>query len=204
MATFRVLASFDADAALASAVGCPAPPRSLRPPRRPVSDQRSRAARGCGAAEIVRLRKRSSPGSASEWWLLCAIARSVGVAAETAALVLEANANLASVGPDWPPAGPGGRVLLRPRVTALWCEYLVRRRPDGLFDAGCGSWRCTPSRSRHPGRGFVPRMGRWSRSSSHNVVTRTCHCRTSPIRSHWTDRPGTGSTASAGYRSASS
>jgi hypothetical protein len=60
MATFRVLAERDpdADAALASAVGCPPPPRSLTPPRRPLSDQRGRAARGCGAAEIVRFRQR--------------------------------------------------------------------------------------------------------------------------------------------------
>ena len=58
LATFRVLAKgdLDADAALASAVGCPPPPRSLTPPRRPLSDQRGRAARGCGAAEIVRKR----------------------------------------------------------------------------------------------------------------------------------------------------
>lgn len=98
---------------------------------------RGTASPGTGLPDsLVRLRKRSSPGSASASWLLCAIARSVGVAAETAALVLEANANLASVGPDWPPAGPGGRVLLGPRVAALWCEYLVRRRPDGLLDAG--------------------------------------------------------------------
>ena len=38
MATFRVLAKgdVDAEAALASAVGCPPPPRSLTPPRRPA------------------------------------------------------------------------------------------------------------------------------------------------------------------------
>jgi hypothetical protein len=35
----------DVDAALAYAVGCPAPPRSLTPTRRPLSDQRGRAAR---------------------------------------------------------------------------------------------------------------------------------------------------------------
>ena len=34
----------------------PPPPRLLTPPRRPRSDQRGRAARGCGAAEIVRKR----------------------------------------------------------------------------------------------------------------------------------------------------
>ena len=46
-ATFRVLAEGDpdVDAALASAVGCPPPPRSLTPPRPPLSDQRGRAAR---------------------------------------------------------------------------------------------------------------------------------------------------------------
>ena len=46
-ATFRVLAERDADvdAALASAVGCSPPPRSLTPPRPPLSDQRARAAR---------------------------------------------------------------------------------------------------------------------------------------------------------------
>ena len=46
-ATFRVLAEGDADvdAALASAVACSPPPRSLTPPRPPLSDQRARAAR---------------------------------------------------------------------------------------------------------------------------------------------------------------
>ena len=46
-ATFRVLAEGDpdVDAALASAVGCSPPPRSLTPPRPPLSDQRARAAR---------------------------------------------------------------------------------------------------------------------------------------------------------------
>ena len=46
-ATFRVLAEGDpdVDAALASAVGCSPPPRSLTPPRPPLSDQRVRAAR---------------------------------------------------------------------------------------------------------------------------------------------------------------
>jgi hypothetical protein len=41
-ATFRVLAKgdLDADAALASAVGCPPPPSSLTPLRRPLSFQR--------------------------------------------------------------------------------------------------------------------------------------------------------------------
>ena len=45
-ATFRVLAEGDpdVDATLASAVSCP-PPRSLTPPRPPLSDQRARAAR---------------------------------------------------------------------------------------------------------------------------------------------------------------
>ena len=45
-ATFRVLAEGDpdVDAALASAVGCSPPPRSLTPPRPPLSDQRSQAA----------------------------------------------------------------------------------------------------------------------------------------------------------------
>ena len=44
--TFRVLAEGDpdVDAALASAVGCSPPPRSLTPPRPPLSDQRGRAA----------------------------------------------------------------------------------------------------------------------------------------------------------------
>ena len=56
LATFRILAEGDpdVDAALASAVGCSPPPRSLTPPRPPLSDQRSRAARGCGAPQIVR------------------------------------------------------------------------------------------------------------------------------------------------------
>ena len=46
-ATFRVLAEGDpdGDAALASAVSCSPPPRSLTPPRPPLSDQRARAAR---------------------------------------------------------------------------------------------------------------------------------------------------------------
>ena len=54
LATFRVLVrgDLDADAALASAVGCPPPLRPLTPPRRPLSNQRGRATRGCGAAEI--------------------------------------------------------------------------------------------------------------------------------------------------------
>ena len=57
-ATFRVLAEGDpdADAALASAVRCQPPPRSLTPPRPPLSDQRGHAAGGCDAAEIVRKR----------------------------------------------------------------------------------------------------------------------------------------------------
>ena len=61
-ATFRVLAKgdLDADAALASTVDCPPPPRSLTPPRRPLSNQRGRAARGCDAAEIVRFQQRAS------------------------------------------------------------------------------------------------------------------------------------------------
>src|ERR1700733_12306768 len=65
LAIFRVLAKGDLDAGaalasavgcppLASAVGCPPPRRSLTPPRRPLSSQRGRAARGCCAAEIVR------------------------------------------------------------------------------------------------------------------------------------------------------
>ena len=39
------------------AVGCSPPPRSLTPPRPPLPDQRSRAARGCGADQIVRKQK---------------------------------------------------------------------------------------------------------------------------------------------------
>ena len=66
-ATFRVLAEGDPDidAALASAVGCPPPPRSLTPPRPPLSDQRARAARRCGAAQIVRYRQRHAGGAAA-------------------------------------------------------------------------------------------------------------------------------------------
>ena len=42
LATFRVWpAALDIDAALAYAVGCPAPPRSLTPTRRPLSDRRA-------------------------------------------------------------------------------------------------------------------------------------------------------------------
>ena len=48
----------DADAALAPAVGGPPSPRSLTPPRRPLSNQEGRAARGCGAAETVREQSR--------------------------------------------------------------------------------------------------------------------------------------------------
>ena len=46
-ATLRVLAEGDpdVDAALASAVSCPPPPRSLTPPRPPLPDERGRAAR---------------------------------------------------------------------------------------------------------------------------------------------------------------
>jgi hypothetical protein len=46
-ATFRLLAEGDPDVdpALASAVGCSPPPRSLTPPRPPLSDQRGRTAR---------------------------------------------------------------------------------------------------------------------------------------------------------------
>src|SRR5437763_667878 len=71
-ATFRILAERDpdVDAALASAVGCSPPPRSLTPPRPPLSDQRGRVARGCGAAQSVRLGKPSLPRSASTSWLL--------------------------------------------------------------------------------------------------------------------------------------
>ena len=59
-ATFRVLAEGDpdVDAALASAVSCSPPPRSLTPPRPPLSDQRGRAAR---AAALPRLSDSSSP-----------------------------------------------------------------------------------------------------------------------------------------------
>jgi hypothetical protein len=55
-ATFRILAERDpdVDAALASAMGCSPLPRSLTPPRPPLSDQRGRAALRCGAAQIVR------------------------------------------------------------------------------------------------------------------------------------------------------
>ena len=48
----------DVDAPLASAVGWSPPPRSLTPPRPPLSDQRGCAARGCSAAQIVLLGKR--------------------------------------------------------------------------------------------------------------------------------------------------
>jgi hypothetical protein len=52
---FRVLAEGerDVDAAHAPAVGCAPPPRSLMPPRPPLSHQRGRPARGCDAAQIV-------------------------------------------------------------------------------------------------------------------------------------------------------
>jgi hypothetical protein len=68
LATFRVLAKgdFDGDAALASAVGSPQPPTSLTPPRRPLSEQRGRAARGCGAAEIVRQGQRGAEPAMSK------------------------------------------------------------------------------------------------------------------------------------------
>ena len=65
-ATFRVLAERDADvdATLASAVGCSPPPRSLTPPRPPLSDQRARATRlpRCpDCPEAVTRRARSGP-----------------------------------------------------------------------------------------------------------------------------------------------
>ena len=66
-ATFRVLAEGDpdVDAALASAVSCSPPPRSLTPPRPPLSDQRA-VLRGCGAAQIVRQQSRAGPVPALE------------------------------------------------------------------------------------------------------------------------------------------
>ena len=59
-ATFRVLAEGDpdVDAALASAVSCSPPPRSLTPPRPPLSDQRGRAAR---LRALPRLSESGSP-----------------------------------------------------------------------------------------------------------------------------------------------
>jgi hypothetical protein len=50
---------------LASAVGCPPPPRSLAPPRPPLSDQRGRAARRCDAAQIVRQQQPAAAPTAS-------------------------------------------------------------------------------------------------------------------------------------------
>ena len=65
-ATFRVLAEGDpdVDAALASAVSCSPPPRSLTPPRPPLSDQRGRAAR---LRALPRLSGSRSFANAGKW-----------------------------------------------------------------------------------------------------------------------------------------
>ena len=62
--TFRVLAkaTSTSDAALAPAVGCPPPPRSLTPPRRPLSNQRVVVHEG---AALPRLSGRGSPPDGS-------------------------------------------------------------------------------------------------------------------------------------------
>ena len=117
--------------------GCAGP----REPR--FAFARARAWRHTPLAAFVRLRKHSSPGSASASWLLCSIARSV--AAETALLCLQPTRT-------WLALGPVGRQRVRAvcstRVAALRCEHLVRRRPDGLLDAGAA------------GTGVAPQAGR--------------------------------------------
>ena len=76
-ATFRVLAEGDpdVDAALASAMGCSPLPRSLTPPRPPLSDQKGPSTRGCGTAQIVRKRK---PPHACLGLLRCLLLRERG------------------------------------------------------------------------------------------------------------------------------
>jgi hypothetical protein len=132
----------------------------------------------------VRLRRRSSPGSASASWLLWSIASSVGVAAETAALVLAADANLASVGARLAAGGSGRQSAAPPRAAALWCEHLLRRRDRMAFGRGAAGTGVAPQAGRGiPGavscRGWVGGLAH----RATNVVTRTWHCRTSPIRS---------------------
>jgi len=88
-ATFRVPAEGDpdVDVAVASAAGCsPPPPRSLTPPRPPLSDQRGRAARRCSAAQIVWEQQTAARAERVESWLLaseCGSARSICVPVST-------------------------------------------------------------------------------------------------------------------------
>ena len=71
-ATFRVLAEGDpdVDAALASAVGCSPPPRSLTPPRPPLSDPEGPCCAAARAAQIVRMEQRIPRQTAVASWLL--------------------------------------------------------------------------------------------------------------------------------------
>jgi hypothetical protein len=64
--TFRVLAKgdLDADSALASAMGCPPPPRSLTPLLRPLSNQRGLLREG---AALPRLSAGRSAEAATRW-----------------------------------------------------------------------------------------------------------------------------------------
>ncbi len=92
--------------------------------------------------------------------------------------------------------------------SAARCSTVVRAPGEkaagwAVGRGAAGTGVAPPAGRGIPGAVFVPWMGRWSRSSSHNILTTTSHCRTSPIRSP-SDRPGAGSTATADYRSASS
>ena len=128
-ATFRVLAEGDpdVDAALASAVGCSPPPRSLTPPRPPLSDQRGRAARLRRCPDCP---KCSSPGGAGE----------------AAALVLATREFVANGGGR--PSDPRRWSAASPRWTGgLWPCWSAwaggvptrnSRRQTSEFSGGCG------------------------------------------------------------------
>ena len=88
------------------------------------------------------------------------------------------------------------------------CSTVVRApgekaRPDGLLDAGPRYWRCTPSRSQHPGRGFVPRVVlSLSEPQRRDQDVALPHVANQiPIGA---DRPSAGSTATAGIDQPSS
>ena len=125
-ATFRVLADGDAERRRDVRFrGRLPPPRSLTPPRPPLSDQRARVARRCGAAQIVRERSRAKRVARSRWLLLSAIGELVEAVEIYAperehvgddvvtAMDLPSRARVLGVG-RW--LGPGsGRLVPRPR-----------------------------------------------------------------------------------------
>ena len=131
-ATFRVLAEGepDVDAALASAVGCPPPPRSVTPLRPPLSDQRGRAARRCGATQIVREQSPRRPIFASDGLLLC-----LKAAAEDSLLRLDQGVSApVSVSAPHAPV-PSSNGMARPRSGLVACT-LSRRQRLSSFHAG--------------------------------------------------------------------